>query len=62
MNAIKGGYLRGGMTKDEVILAWGYPPEHKTPSLDSNRWLYWENRWVSTEVCFQNGRSLKSCP
>ncbi len=34
-----------GMTKDAVRIALGYPAVHRTPSLDSNTWYYWRDRW-----------------
>ncbi len=33
-----------GMTKQGVILAIGYPPKHRTPSLAGNKWRYWGTR------------------
>ena len=45
-----------GMTKDAVILAIGYPPEHATPSLESNLWRYWKNRWGTMLVHFDGGK------
>ena len=30
-----------GMSREGVILAVGYPPEHRTPSLDAPMWTYW---------------------
>ncbi len=30
-----------GMSREGVILAAGYPPEHRTPSLDAPSWTYW---------------------
>ncbi len=44
-----------GMSKDGVILAIGYPPEHKTPSLDGDAWRYWTSRFGQMVVNFQNG-------
>ena len=41
-----------GMSKDGVVLAIGYPPEHKTPSLKNNRWVYWASRWNKFAVLF----------
>jgi len=43
-----------GMSKDGVVLAIGYPPEHKTPSLNNNRWMYWFNRWNRFAVEFDS--------
>jgi len=45
------------MTKDAVILAIGYPPEHATPNLEANAWRYWKNRWGDTIlVHFEDGK------
>lgn len=45
-----------GMSKDGVILAIGYPPEHKTPSLKGDSWLYWSSRWDRFIIFFdKNG-------
>ncbi len=30
-----------GMTRQGIILAMGYPPKHRTPSLAANSWRYW---------------------
>ena len=49
------GELRLGMTKDEVIMTRGYPPAHKTVSLESDRWVYWSSRFVQRTLVFQNG-------
>jgi hypothetical protein len=49
---IKDGKAYKGMTKEGVRIALGYPAVHKTPSLDSNTWYYWTNRWRSIEVEF----------
>ncbi len=50
--AIDGGYVEPGMTKDQVLMALGYPPGHRTPSLDTSVWTYWQNRWHSFAVYF----------
>ena len=39
--AIKEGTVVGGMSKRAVLIAYGYPPEHRTPSLDADAWTYW---------------------
>ncbi|MGD8280688.1 MAG: hypothetical protein PVF69_06005 [Gemmatimonadota bacterium] len=30
-----------GMSKQGVVFALGYPPDHKTPTLDQSPWTYW---------------------
>jgi hypothetical protein len=48
--AIKEGRVIPGMTRDQVILAVGYPPTHKTPSLDASVWNLWASRAGRYEV------------
>lgn len=43
------------MTKEEVLIARGYPPSHATLSLDSDQWRFWQNRWDTIIVQFNNG-------
>jgi hypothetical protein len=46
-----------GMSKQGVMTTLGYPAVHKTPSLDSNSWTYWKNRFRTMRVEFdQTGR------
>jgi len=49
------GNVSVGMTKDGVLIAIGYPPEHETPSLENDRWKYWTNRMATFVVVFQDG-------
>ncbi len=53
---IRGGDLRRGMTKEQVLMARGYPPAHETPTTDMDRWVYWTSRFVKQTVVFTNGR------
>ncbi|HUE31256.1 MAG TPA: hypothetical protein VMR79_10275 [Verrucomicrobiae bacterium] len=53
---IEEGTVEPGMTKDEVLMAVGYPPVHRTPSLSSPNWTYWQNRWVTFEVYFDGDK------
>ena len=53
---IEHGVVEPGMTKDQVIMAIGYPPAHRTPSLDAPMWTYWANRWATFEVYFDGDR------
>ena len=54
-NAIAAGTLRRGMTREQVLLTRGYPPSHKTPSLEGDSWLFWRNRFASDAVVFRDG-------
>jgi hypothetical protein len=49
---IRLGIAQVGMTKDGVILACGYPPDHRTPSTDAATWTYWKNRWATRILYF----------
>ena len=53
---IRSGTVLAGMSKRGVTLAIGYPPEHATPSLDSDIWTYWTNRFGKMTVSFANGK------
>jgi len=53
---LKTGILRLGMTKEEVLITRGYPPRHKTPSNESNRWVYWINKFVKLTLVFDNDK------
>jgi hypothetical protein len=53
---IKSGTLREGMTRYQVLLTRGYPPEHQTPSLESDTWIYWSSRFSSHALVFSDGR------
>ncbi len=52
---IAAGTLALGMTKEQVVMTRGYPPAHKTPSLDVDRWQYWNSRFVIQTIVFKDG-------
>lgn len=54
---VENGTVVPGMTKDGVIAALGYPPSHKTPSLEDATWTYWTNRFNTRVVTF-NGKGI----
>lgn len=57
--AIKDGILVEGMSKKAVIISYGFPPEHVTDSLDNNKWMYWMNKFIRKEICFdENGLTI----
>ena len=51
-DGIKSGTVTPGMCKDGVMVAWGYPAKHRTPSTDADLWFYWQNRMASIGVQF----------
>ena len=53
---IETGTVEPGMTREQVLMAIGYPPAHRTPSLDSPTWVYWQNRWATMEVVFDGNK------
>lgn len=54
--AIRSGVMKLGMSKVEVIMARGWPPAHKTPSLDLDTWVYWPSRYVQQTIVFKDGK------
>ncbi|HEY3757641.1 MAG TPA: hypothetical protein VGL42_15925 [Opitutaceae bacterium] len=44
-----------GMSKEQVVMARGYPPRHRTPSLESEIWVYWETRMMVATFAFSHG-------
>ena len=57
---INEGKVRTGMTKNGVRIALGYPAAHKTPSLESNTWIYWRNRFRTMAVEFGDDGKVKT--
>ncbi|MEW9898216.1 hypothetical protein ABWL39_06245 [Chitinivorax sp. PXF-14] len=55
-NDIKAGRIVVGMSKADVLAAIGYPPEHKTPSLDDEQWTFWISRFDKQLIVFDKGR------
>lgn len=57
--AIKSGTMRLGMTKTQVLLARGFPPAHKTPTLTSDRWQFWPSRYVVQTLVFSDDKLVE---
>ena len=53
---IRNGRIVKGMSKDAVLMSYGYPPGHATPTLENDHWTYWENRWASKIATFEKGK------
>lgn len=57
--AIMTGEVITGMRKSAVIVALGYPPKHKTPNLQLDQWVYWQNRFRTFVVHFRNDKVIQ---
>lgn len=55
-SSIKRGEVKPGMSKAAVLRAMGYPPAHKTPSLELDQWRYWTHRVNTILVMFEDGK------
>ena len=49
---IKSGEIGPGMSKEAVLVSWGYPPEHKTRSTGEDLWVYYRTRFHAVKVWF----------
>ena len=49
---IKRGIVEKGMTRSEVLLAFGPPPAMRTPSETVDTWLYWADEGVTRRIVF----------
>lgn len=52
--AITNAKVEKNMTREQVLMSIGYPPTHKTASIDQPTWTYWYNRWVTYTVTFDD--------
>jgi len=57
---IAAGKVSVGMTRKGVMAALGYPPTHRTPSLDASSWIYWANRFRTIGVDFDGRGRVKA--
>lgn len=55
---ISRGVVEEGMTRKEVLLAYGYPVAHRTPSLEEDTWIYWSDKLSSIRVVFKNEKVI----
>lgn len=57
--SMKLGTLRLGMSKDQVIITRGYPPRHKTGSINADRWVYLTNRFEEQVILFKDDKLVQ---
>ncbi len=61
IEAIREGKLKVGMSKEAVIVCYGYPPEHRTPGIEADTWYYWLSRFHSKAIHFdEDGKTIRS--
>jgi hypothetical protein len=53
---IKKGTIAPGMSKEAVVMAYGYPASHVTPDLLSDTWVYWKSKFKSFNVYFKENK------
>jgi hypothetical protein len=56
VNAVHEGLLIPGMTRDEALLARGYPPFHHTPGIEAHEWTYYTSPGFVHVVRFADGK------
>lgn len=61
IDSIKKGVVTWGMSKQAVLVSYGYPPEHYTKGLSSNVWYYWINKIQNIRICFDENQRTQSC-
>ena len=62
VKSIKTGNLVPGMSKEAVLIAYGYPPEHVTPDFAaSDVWVYWRNKFGKKQICFDSQSLTVKC-
>ncbi|MCF8131367.1 MAG: hypothetical protein K9N10_22890 [Deltaproteobacteria bacterium] len=59
MNAIRRGKIEIGMSKDAVLMSYGYPPAHRTANLSYMTWVYWHNRFNTISVEFLDDKVVE---
>lgn len=49
---LRHGVVEEGMTREQVLLAYGHPVPCRTPSIKDDTWIYWIDTMVSRRVVF----------
>ncbi|MCK9463100.1 MAG: hypothetical protein M0R80_26045 [Proteobacteria bacterium] len=63
IECIRNAVVQPGVSKRAVLAAYGYPPEHVTPTLEKGVWTYWINRFIKKELVFgADGRTTTALP
>jgi len=58
---VRAGNVTVGMTKEAVLMAYGYPPENETSSTAANTWVYWRSKFQPRKsVTFADGKVVST--
>jgi len=59
---IYAGRVEPGMTKHQVVMSLGFPPQHKTPSTALDVWIYFKRSMSPYSVIFKEGVVIAVTP
>jgi hypothetical protein len=57
--AIQAGRIGRGMTREQVLMAVGYPISSENPRLDATTWRYWVSSFSEYQVVFDDAGRVK---
>lgn len=58
-NAIRAGKILPGMTKEQLVMAVGFPARHETPSVTAPVWKFWYSSRIQYSVNFDDHGRVK---
>jgi hypothetical protein len=58
-DAIRAGKVLPGMSKEQVVIAVGFPARHETPSVDGSEWKLWHTSRIPYTVRFDERGRVK---
>lgn len=59
-DAITSSRITKGMTREQVIIALGYPISSENPNLDSNLWRFWRSSFAEFQVQFDGAGRVQA--
>jgi hypothetical protein len=58
-DAIRAGKVMPGMSKEQVVMAVGFPARHETPTVDAPSWRFWYTSRIQYTVQFDESGRVK---
>lgn len=59
-NAIMASKVIPGMTREQVVMAMGYPVTSENPRFDAPVWRFWLDSWTEFQVSFDPSGTVKA--